>query len=75
VCVRLLLLLLGDKPELLQQTQGIVVGSVLHYLALGEPLNSHARYLHPVARGGTKVLRLASGWRIVLCSHLRHRSL
>jgi hypothetical protein len=52
-------LLFGDKPELLHQAQGVEVRPVFHYLALGKLLDSDARYLYPVARGGTKVLRLA----------------
>ncbi len=39
----------GDVPELLHHTHRVIVVPALHYLALRDPLDRDARYLHPVA--------------------------
>src|SRR5918992_350365 len=47
-----------DHPQLLHHPQGVEVSPRFHYLAIGESLDSDARYLHALARWGAKGLRL-----------------
>src|SRR5215217_7675310 len=47
-----------DMAKLLHHAQSVKVSPSLHYLAVGDPLDSNARYLHLLACRGTKDLRL-----------------